>query len=313
MGDHICGASQTQQGQPEKEEYLMQIAYEAKPMAPPPRPVLDERMPMPPPAVDTSIANRQYTRSGQYTPVSSSSESRSISPHTPAARSASSQRGDYFAPRIVSDSSRMMPASQAPPVNNYGLYDERDMYENDKAGGGRYGQADSRQPNPYYPESEYPASIDDYAPRQGGNDSAPYWSEPGPDVYRSLISESSYSEYERSRPAQPEPEPEYLQAKNYNGRPSAPRPQYDIQEEPDEIYISRTDTLLGGASSLLYDNQEEPVERYLSRADTFPRAAPSMAAASSLHFYYHTVQDIPATEKTVLGLFGLSYGYNGCW
>jgi hypothetical protein len=61
MGDHICGASQTQQGQPEKEEYLMQIAYEAKPMAPPPRPVLDERMPMPPPAVDTSIASKLYT------------------------------------------------------------------------------------------------------------------------------------------------------------------------------------------------------------------------------------------------------------
>ncbi|KAI0012651.1 hypothetical protein F4779DRAFT_17028 [Xylariaceae sp. FL0662B] len=128
MGDHVCGS--------------------AVPAAEPPPPMPDllggtlsslkqnvlDKFTRAPPAVDTSAANRAFTKSDQLTPLSASTGSQAISPKTPNGRPGAGPTEDDYIPAIAGSPRR---------PGGYGGFGDRESYEPDST----YGTSPNKQPS----------------------------------------------------------------------------------------------------------------------------------------------------------------------
>ncbi|KAI9172486.1 Paxillin-like protein 1 [Paramyrothecium foliicola] len=238
MGDHLCGGAADYQ---QNEQQTIEIALDDRSMLPPF--TYGERMP---PVVDTKVANHQYMRSDQYTPNSSSSGSRSMSPRTPTVRSSSGKGGDYFVPQIASDYPRTLPPSQGPIMGGYGQYDEPESYDDfesprKQASGAPYQQMDAAAPG-FYNIDERSLPPSDYTTGQG-----------------------------------------YLSPTQYSTEPSSYQPQPSLSGSNPGKYgngeMARSGSRAGGSSERAPTSRAgNPLERaqagtYLTRSDTFPKAS----------------------------------------
>ncbi|KAI0388628.1 hypothetical protein F5Y17DRAFT_190532 [Xylariaceae sp. FL0594] len=99
MGDHVCGASESAPAEPVPPvPDLLGVAFSSFKLN-----VFEKFTRATPPAVDTTAANKAFTRPDQLTPASVSTSSQAISPKTPmyGRSGAGTSQEDYFTPVIA--------------------------------------------------------------------------------------------------------------------------------------------------------------------------------------------------------------------
>lgn len=134
MGDHVCGSTAAAaEPAPAPSSDLLGGALFSSLRAN----VLD-KFRTAPPAVDTSAANRAFTRHGQLTPLSASTGSQGISPKTPAGgRPGAGTTGDGFFAQPIPNSPRR--------PGGYGGFGESGSYEGESTYG--YGTSPNKSTN----------------------------------------------------------------------------------------------------------------------------------------------------------------------